>query len=131
MDAIVTFFYNLVDLSFTDSMQLILRSVYLLLLGLLIFLLLFRVLSKTLFKKDNLSSGSYSRDDTLTVTFLWALGGLMLLFNIYWVIILISNGGVEGILTKEWYSLLPPVLLYLSLVSLFLFRFIRFRSSLK
>ncbi|MEM7369787.1 MAG: hypothetical protein AAF587_14380 [Bacteroidota bacterium] len=129
MEAVLQFFRDLADVSFIDYAQLFLKTIYLLLIGFGVFLLLNRLLAKVLFRNDTQQDGRLNRDDTLKVTLLWTIIGLFLLFNVFWALILYANG-LPKLETNPWYSLLPVIVVYLSLAGLFLYQFFTFRKSL-
>lgn len=129
MEPVLQFFRDLADLSFVDYSQLLLKTLYLLIIGFGLFLLVHRLLAKILFRTDNQQDGRLNRDDTLKVTLLWSIIGIFLLFNVFWGLVLYANG-LPKIEANPWYSLLPVILVYLALAGMFLYHFFTFRRSL-
>lgn len=133
MKSILNFFLELAKLTFKDYATTALKFSYLGVIGILVGLITYFILLRTVFKPDEEGNGFKHRDISLSVAFLWSMVVVLLLFNIFWFFVIWVNGTGAFMFDKLqfWLSLLPSLSIYLIALFLFYSQYQKVQSILK
>ena len=119
---------NLIDLQFENATQVLLKFLIFSGCCLLLWYLLFLILSKVTYLKSTIK-----RDITVLYTMLWSLVGVIFVFNVLFFI-LIRHAGIENLnwhLFMTYLGLMHLILLYLLLGGSFYLIVFTFRKKIK
>ena len=124
MQSIIDFLIELARLSYSGIQSLLLKVLYLGLIGFVLGLMIYFILLKTKFRYINKQT-SLHRDVSLGFIFLWTIAGLLLIYNIYWFFVIYVNGARffvfdDGIF---WAALSPSLLVYIVIIILFYYKY--------